>query len=212
MDWETLQAIDRKNRLDENDLEILLSLSRSPDDEVRSYAAELLVMASGEQAEQTLIGLCGDEEEVVRANACDSLCAFPTLPVCRRLEEVIREDESDLVRYYAVVSLSDIAQSAGADPEACKALLRKTAESPEEGIKAACFRGLYRLGEQENLERLMDMISSSDYHVRCQAVHLLGDLITDENRGRITALLERQRATESTQAVRSAIEIVLCDQ
>ena len=35
MDWETLQAIDRKNRLDENDLEILLSLSRSPDDEVR---------------------------------------------------------------------------------------------------------------------------------------------------------------------------------
>ena len=73
MDWETLQAIDRKNRLDENDLEILLSLCRSPDDEVRRYAAELLVMASGEQAEQTLIGVCGDEEEVVRANACDSL-------------------------------------------------------------------------------------------------------------------------------------------
>ena len=148
----------------------------------------------------------------MRANACDSLRAFPTLAVCRRLEEVIREDESDLVRYYAVVSLSDIAQSAGADLEACKALLRKTAESAEEGLKAACFRGLYRLGEHENLERLMDMISSPDYHVRCQAVNLLGDLITDENRGRITALLERQRATESTQAVRSAIEIVLCDQ
>ena len=65
-----------KNTVSPGDTNILIRLSHHNDSEIRAYAAELLVLASGAEAESTLTSLTDDNDEAVRVNACDSSVCF----------------------------------------------------------------------------------------------------------------------------------------
>ena len=71
MIYNILDSISQKSCIDEKDIKTLIGLLKTNNSEIKSYIAELLVMASGEDAEIALINLCKDEDELVRVNACD---------------------------------------------------------------------------------------------------------------------------------------------
>lgn len=109
MIYNILDSISQKSCIDEKDIKTLIGLLKTNNSEIKSYIAELLVMASGEDAEIALINLCKDEDELVRVNACDSLSVFSTSASYEQLLKSALNDPSILVRTYAVLSLADIA-------------------------------------------------------------------------------------------------------
>lgn len=205
----TLNLISEKAQLDSDDIELLLKLSKSDDSEIRAYVAELLVLGIGHESEKVLIDMCMDDDELVRVNACDSLSAFATVDVYHNLVNCALNDKSILVRNYALLSLTDIINSVDVDKNKIKNLFLDVSKNKEVAVLAACFKGLYILGEKEYLEKLLDLVATPNYQDKCAVINTLGDILTIENNDCIISELKKIMKSETSEAVRSTIDRII---
>ena len=206
-----INRISKKNQVDSNDLKILLQLSKHKEAEIRAYAAELLVLSKNNEAEKMLINMCDDEDELVRVNACDSLCVFPSKSVYICLINVVLNDDSTLVKTYAVLSIIDIMGFVDIDINKLKKILISNSDTKEINLRAACYKGLYFLGEDKYLKELLKLIYSDNYAVRCAVLNMLEDIITKNNKYKILSGLKELQKTEDSIAVNSVIKRILKD-
>lgn len=207
--YDILDLIARKNTVSPGDTNILIRLSHHNDSEIRAYAAELLVLASGAEAESTLTSLTYDNDEAVRVNACDSLSAFPTVNTYKKLYESAVNDSSPLVRKFALLSLADIMNNINADKGILRDLFLKSSQNSDAAISSAGYRGLYMLGHKEYLNNLIELTKAENYQDRCSVVNILGDIISNENKHFIISVLKNLRAKEQSEAVNSAVNKII---
>ena len=207
--YDILDLIARKNTVSPGDTNILIRLSHHNDSEIRAYAAELLVLASGAEAESTLTSLTYDNDEAVRVNACDSLSAFPTVNTYKKLYESAVNDSSPLVRKFALLSLADIMNNINADKGILKDLFLKSSQNSDAAISSAGYRGLYMLGHKEYLNNLIELTKAENYQDRCSVVNILGDIISNENKHFIISVLKNLRAKEQSEAVNSVVNKII---
>ena len=207
--YEILDHIAEKSKLDTNDINILLELSKIDNSEIKSYIAELLVRSYGEETEKTLINMCNDADEIVRVNACDSLSVFPTLNTYNQLIKCAYNDKSDIVKTYAILSLADIINQLEIDTTKLQELFEKFSKDKNISISAACFKGLYVLGKRNYLEKLFDLFSSENYQDRCMVVNILGDILNDKNNNYIMSELKKFKEAETSEAVNSTIDSII---
>ena len=118
-------------------------------------------------------------------------------------------DKSNLVKTYALLSLADIAGQAKCDTEELKQLFIRFSSDKNVSVSAACFRGMYILGNKDCLKNLLNLISSENYQDRCMVVNMLGDILSNENNSQIISELKRIRQTESSKAVISTIDSII---
>jgi HEAT repeat protein len=157
-----------------------------------------------------LLELTEHEDEMVRVNACDSLAFFPNAQAFEALQKRLAKDESDLVRDYALLSLTDIMGEVGADENAMRELFLSCLASEESaGCKLACLKGLYLLGDTARLSEIFSYLQAENYQKRCAAVNLLGELANNSNSAEIKQKLQELQETEETNAVQSTIKRVL---
>ncbi len=209
MIYNILDSISQKSCIDEKDIKTLIGLLKTNNSEIKSYIAELLVMASGEDAEIALINLCKDEDELVRVNACDSLSVFSTSASYEQLLKSALNDPSILVRTYAVLSLADIAGTPLIDIGKLKKTLIKLSKEKYLSLSSACFRGLYILGDKIYLENLLALFKLGNYREKCMIVNMLYDILDDDNRSFIISRLLEFRNGETSNAVISNINNLL---
>ena len=209
--YELLDIIADKNDVDSNDMDVLIKLSQHDDSEIRAYVAELLVLAHGCKAENALINLCNDKDELVRVNACDSLSAFATIDVYKQLVNCIFNDASLLVKEYAILSIVDIMNYIEVDKNELKNLFLNTSSKKEILISAACFKGLYVLGYKEYLNNIIDLATTENYRDRCAVINILGDIIANDNVQFILSVLKALRGTEKSEAVNSTIDRIISE-
>ena len=207
--YDISDLIARKNTVSPGDTNILIRLSHHNDSEIRAYAAELLVLASGAEAESTLTSLTYDNDEAVRVNACDSLSAFPTVNTYKKLYESAVNDSSPLVRKFALLSLADIMNNINADKGILRDLFLKSSQNSDAAISSAGYRGLYMLGHKEYLNNLIELTKAENYQDRCSVVNILGDIISNENKHFIISVLKNLRAKEQSEAVNSAVNKII---
>lgn len=206
-----ITAMTEKNKLDENDVNMLLQLSQSREPEIRAYTAELLVKANDDKAEKILIDMCEDEDELVRVNACDSLCAFASAETYERLAKSFLTDRSLLVKRYALLSIIDIMNDIKIDREKLKSFFISNVNTEDLGICAACFKGLYLMGEEKYLDRLLNLTKSENYQDRCMVLNILEDIITEKNKECILSAVKELRKAESSNAVNSIIDRIMME-
>lgn len=207
--YDILDLIARKNTVSPGDTNILIRLSHHNDSEIRAYAAELLVLASGAEAESTLTSLTDDNDEAVRVNACDSLSAFPTVNTYKKLYESAVNDSSPLVRKFALLSLADIMNNINADKGILRDLFLKSSQNSDAAISSAGYRGLYMLGDKKHLNNLIELTKAENYQDRCSVVNILGDIISNENKHLIISALKGLREKEQSEAVNSAVDKII---
>ena len=206
--YDALNLIEKKNKIDLSDITLLMRLSNHHDSEIRAYVAELLVMANSHEAENILLALADDEDELVRVNACDSLSSFATIDSYKRLLKCIN-DESLLVEEYAVLSIIDIMNCINIDKKELKHLFLNLIQKGEISLSAVCYKGLYMLGHEEYLDNIIKLINAENYHDRCTVINVLGDIISDENKSLILSILKRLREAETSVAVNSVIDKII---
>lgn len=207
--YEILDLIADKNDVDLDDISLLIQLSKHNDPEIRSYVAELLVLANDSKAENALINLCNDKDELVRVNACDSLSAFATVDTYKQLVNCILNDSSLLVKNYAILSLVDIMNYIEIDRDELKNLFLNISREDEISISAACFKGLYVLGYKEYFKNIIDLAVAKNYQDRCAVVNILGDIITKDNNQIILSALKDLKKMEKSEAVNSTIDRII---
>lgn len=183
--------------------------AQSDDYEIRAAVAELLEKAApAEDARTLLIRLCTDADELVRINACDSLGAFPFQDALRALIATARRsDESNTVRYYALMSTTDILLANGGTAEAVS-VFQANSDSECISIRAACLYGLYSTGETRRISEIASLLSAEDYHDRMSVVRILAavaERADGETKSRIADWLIQRQQVEDAASVRALL-------
>ena len=209
--YDILDLISRKNTINLSDIEILINLSHHNDSEIRAYVAELLAFANGVEAERILITLSNDADELVRVNACDSLSAFATTDSYEQLLKCILNDQSMLVKTYAILSLIDIMNCVDADRTELNRLFVDLTKKEHISISASGFKGLYMMGYKEHLNSIINLLTAEDYRDRCTVINVLVDIIENDNENLIFSALTKLRKTEKSEAVNSIIDKVISE-
>ena len=206
-----MDLISEKNVIKPSDLVILINLSHHDDSEIRAYVAELLALANDVEAERTLITLSNDEDELVRVNACDSLSTFATTNSYEQLLKCILNDQSLLVKKYAILSLIDIMNYVNVDKNELNMLFGNLTQKDDISISASCFKGLYMMGDKEHLNDIINLLKAEDYRDRCTVINILEDIMENDNQKLIFSALIKLRKTEKSEAVNSIIDKVISE-
>ena len=209
--YNILDLISEKNVINPSDIALLVNLSHHDNSEIRAYVAELLVSANDIEAERILITLSCDEDELVRVNACDSLSAFATTNSYKQLLKCILNDQSLLVKKYAILSLIDIMNYVDADRNELSRLFEDLTQKDDISITASGFKGLYMMGDKEHLNNIINLLITEDYRDRCTVVNVLEDIPENDNRDLILSALTKLRKTEKSDAVNSIIDKVISE-
>lgn len=209
--YNILDLISEKNVIKPSDLVILINLSHHDDSEIRAYVAELLALANDVEAERTLITLSNDEDELVRVNACDSLSTFATTNSYEQLLKCILNDQSLLVKKYAILSLIDIMKYVNVDKNELNMLFGNLTQKDDISISASGFKGLYMMGDKEHLNDIINLLTAEDYRDRCTVINILEDIMENDNQKLIFSALIKLRKTEKSEAVNSIIDKVISE-
>lgn len=209
--YDILDLISVKSTINLSDIEILINLSHHNDSEIRAYVAELLALANDIEAERTLITLSKDDDELVRVNACDSLSTFATTNSYEQLLKCILNDQSLLVKKYAILSLIDIMNYVNVDRNELNMLFGNLTQKDDISISALGFKGLYMMGDKEHLNDIINLLTAEDYRDRCTVINILEDIMENDNQKLIFSALIKLRKTEKSEAVNSIIDKVISE-
>lgn len=204
-----LDKIEEEGSEDKN-IQDLDAFSNSDNPDIRNKVAELLVGCTPTVGEKILLKLLHDKDEIVRVNACDSLCYCTSDHVIIALKNKAVND-TYLVRGYAVLSLGDIALQLGSpkDKEIRSYLLKAFQKEKSAWVKTHYYSVLYTLGDKNYLQNLLQQLHSRLYRIRMITVRSLETILTDENKDVILCNLAKRLDTEKSLAVLQNIKKII---
>lgn len=189
------------------DYTLLRRWAQHPDALIREQVAAVLVFGAGEPGREILLKLAADSEELVRAEAYDTLSVYPEEKVAETLKQAAVSEPDDLARYFALVSYGDVIQELAPGDAEQKAFFQDRLQRDQAAVcRLGCEYALYQLGEPEALERILGYLDDPDYLVRCRAVCTLEEIANEENRGRILEAVRGRREKESAAPVRERMD------
>lgn len=205
-----LEELEDMNCFTKDMYKFLDYLSEDEEYEVRVKVSEILVLSNDVEGDNILIKLLKDKEELVRVNACDSLCNSSSNDVIYHLKDRILKDKSSLVKGQAILSLVDIFvtlnNNLSEHIEFLKHILKK---QNTQWVRINIYKALYILGDKAYLNTLVSELENRYYRNRCAVVNILGELISNESREIIERALIKRLKIEKSFAVKSGIEKLL---
>ena len=185
---------------------------RTADAADRGEIAALLAGFVQPRSKALLLALGRDEDGVVRAEAYDSLAAFPFPDAEAFLLSAAETERDALARAYVILSLADVMLSRQPELAACRDVFRKLLASETDAqCRLSLYRALCLFGAEDSLPPLLAFLNEESYQLRCAAVTAARDVLTVENRETITQAIRMLYRSETTRAVRSRIEVIWGD-
>lgn len=178
----------------------------------RGEIAALLAGFVQPQSMALLFSLGRDGDAVVRAEAYDSLAAFPFPEAEAFLRNSAETERDALARAYAILSLADVMRARRPDQPACRGVFLKLLERETDAqCRLSLHRALCLFGAEDSLPPLLAFLNEENYQLRCAAVTAARDVMTVENRETITRAIRSLLQSETTRAVRCRVETVWGD-
>jgi hypothetical protein len=191
----------------------LYPLAEDEDSEVRQFVAELLARDHSFDSEIILVGFLKDEDELVRAEAADSLSYYSGDNVLSALMSSCKDDESEIVRSYALLSYWDV--YFGDNPDISKESIAKTLSELNEFensllVKLEYAGLLYLCGDLDMLDYLLLELNNSDHYIRNTVMNNLLKVSNEDNIHFIQEALKPYYKNESVNFVKKKMGAVLC--
>ncbi|MBE6937409.1 MAG: hypothetical protein E7460_02485 [Ruminococcaceae bacterium] len=187
---------------DGNEIDRLVS---DPDGQIRAWLAKALVSDFGNpDSLKYLCRLASDPESDVRVEAIDSLSEYICEDSLRVLTGALNDPDS-LVRGYAAFGVSNVGKVISPS-ESSGALLSLECKEKDEFVLVGIYEGLYMLGSESYLDRLISLFSSDDYHIQCAVIHSLENVLSERNAEQIGSFLDETDIAEYPVAVSCAVE------
>lgn len=186
---------------------LLKALSHDADPYIRSQVACAAVNFVCEGAKELLLQLADDDDALVRAEACDSLSCFPCDEVEAFLRDAPVEEYDPLARSYAILSWANVRSALCLPADDGLATARKWQQREK---NAPCRLSLcyarHRFGDETAWQDMLAFLQHEDYHLRCAALSLLGEIEDTPHQEAIEAAVSEMLSKESTKAVLSTAE------
>ena len=191
------------------DYQLLQQWACDTDAYIRDLVATLLAQFPNQTSEKILLRLVRDDDPLVRTDAYDSLSEYHSQQVLDVLKKAAEEDPDDLARSYAILSCADV--SVGIEAEVENGVFFQTLRAREHApiCQLSCDCALYFCGNDCAHMRIFPFLNHPDYHIRCFAVSILGDIADSKNTAAIKASICSLRKVEKSVAVQSAIDTFL---
>lgn len=198
---------DEKTDIDFNNL---YPLAIDPDSEVRQLVAELLAKDRTPRGEDVLIDLLRDEDELVRAEACDSLNYYKGTKVLAAIMFSLKDDESEIVRSYALLSYWDVSINSEMPLDSIACTLSELFDSEKSLQVKLNYAGLlYLCGNLDMLDYLLQGLDNADHYIRNTVMDNLVKISKAENIHLLQAKLKPYYDKESAGFVKRKIEAFL---
>ncbi len=186
-------------------LEEILPMLEDSNSEVRMLAIESIGSLVGNKAYiKEIADLLNDKNELVRVSAAEFLGEFGNVTVIDKLEMGLN-DKSALVRTYVAESIGSIGHQ-----KSITILEKYLLSENDEGAKVGFYVGLYKLNKKEALGKLIELLGSENYRVRCAVANSLSSLnLSSTEISQVLKKLQDALVEEKTVAARSSIESTL---
>lgn len=184
---------------------MMWKLAKHKDVLIRSDLAKALVYdTESEVALDILCKLSRDKESLVRVEAVASLSEYCCVKSYKVLKNALY-DSDYLVRKYALFGIAYIGKKL--NPEETIELLQEY-DKKEVNLhcKVSIYEGLYMLGQQVYLDKLMNLFWNDDYQIQCSVANSLSEVIEQKNVPVIRKFLHTLKIEEYSVAVKSSIE------
>ena len=149
----------------DKDIKYLRQLSRSKNWENRSRVAELLSSCQQDFAEEILYEMTFDKDELVRADAVDSLGVGKTEKSFERLWHLAQYDRSELVQFHAVLSCGEVYGNLDVLPCGQTQFIEKLhnliCREESSHIHLSCYEVLCYLGEFPAAEGIISILDDA---------------------------------------------------
>lgn len=183
----------------------LWKFARNKDASIRSDLAKALVFDSeSEAALEILCKLAKDTDELVRVEAIDSLSEFIYEKSYVTMKKALL-DSDYLVRKYAALGLAWVGKELLCE-NTKKVLLHYIEKEKNLHGKVGAYEGLYILGCDEYLDKLIELFGCTDYQIQCSVINALYDIVDEGNVLRIQKWLNIIDRTKYPISVNSSIE------
>lgn len=190
-------------------MEIISQLYKDPDYYIRFRLAQALVNYHNELSANILTYLIYDEEEIVRINACDSLCWSSSKNTLEKLLIILQNDKY-LVRGYALSSIADIILNNNYfDYVTTVKNILKYEKS--KFVLLYYYSFLYRLGDRAYLFKIAENLNAIKYADRCNTTNLLYYTVNDKDFSVVINLMKNRLLVEKTPAVKSTLQRIIKD-
>lgn len=184
---------------------VLKSIARDAEPYIRGQAACVTVNFVCEGARELLLQLADDEDALVRAEAYDSLSCFPCDEAEAFLRGEVPEECDPLARSYAILSWAGVAAALCRPSGDCLANVRQWEERDRNPhCRLSLCYARQRFGDENAWREILAFLQHEDYHLRCAALSLLGDIEDTSRQAVIEAAVSEMLRTETTRAVQSA--------
>lgn len=204
-----LNKLEEKKFLTDNDINLLQELLTDSDEEQKILISQILAKDNTSKSENILLDLINDESELVRANACDSLYNNISNNVVEKLL-IKSNNDTNLVKYYAILSLGDIVVSDMANKQKVIEKLEKLRKDNKDiSVNISISKVLYQLGKTEELNILLKYLDDRNYQNRCETLNCITEIINTNNLKIIIPILKEKMKTENSFAVKKSLENII---
>ena len=213
----------------------LVKLLAAPDAAVRANAAYALGQLGSQDLQivaPVLVRLLADPDSLVRSEAVDALGFLRYIPAIDPLVKVLEDDEDPLVRASAAEVLGEFGEERALTPmlqalhdadDSVRAfaaasigllgtpdllpLLQAQLESEETPrVKAELLSTGYRLGKEEDLQQLLDLLTNADENLATVILNILEDLASRKTPSTVSS--DRARINEALLALGQRIPML----
>lgn len=183
----------------------VLSMLKDSDSEVRTIAVESIgKLANGDFPIRTLSNYLNDKSELVRVSVAEVLAEIGDTTVLDELKKALN-DKSPLVRRYVAEAIGSIGQQ-----KSVKVLQDYLLTEDDESAKLGFYVGLYKLNKKDFLQKLINLLESANYRIRCASANSLSTLnLSSSEISQVINALKQALDKEKTVAARSSIESTL---
>jgi len=150
---------------------------------------------------QALVKKLQDPNELVRIEVVESLGAIGDRKVLSKLWKAM-SDRSPLVRSYVAGAIGELGSK-----EDIRKLERNIKKERSPTAKLGYYQALYRLGKRDVFEKILSLLESRDYRLRCATANTLMACIVDASNSDIAlSALRKALKAEPTIAAKSTFQ------
>lgn len=188
---------------------MILQLYKDSDYYIRSRLAQVLVNYQNELSETILTCLLDDEDELVRINACDSLCWSSSKNTLEKLIIILQNDKY-LVRGYALSSIADIILNNNYF-DYVDIIKNTIKHEKSKFVLLYYYSFLYRLGDRTYLFKIAENLNAIKYIDRCNTANILYYSVNDKDLIFVINSMKNRLLVEKTIAVKSTLQRIIKD-
>jgi len=194
-----LWALKELDVLTDSHFKKLRELSSYPNWEVKLLVAELLAHFVNRDSQGILHILANDKENIVRAEAYDTLALFPYPETEELLKERCVTEKDEVARGCAIPSWADVVVARNGESSSKTAFAKQRKAS--EGGDLCWSYVLYRFGETAELDEMLTYLQNDYFVLRIASMNLMSAIADCDNAPRIEYAVRELLKVEDTLSV-----------